>query len=114
MNLEKNDQIQQAHCVFDHHHHRLRGELLARLAREHAAAPGATARQHPRHLPLGKWILGSALGVAAMLLVALISWRLLAPSNPAANRSLVSSPASVIKSVFVRGWYDERESRPRP
>jgi hypothetical protein len=114
MSIEKNDQLRQVYSVFHHRHQRLRGELLARLARENAAAPGDASRPDPCHLRIGRWILGSALGIAAMLLVAVTSWQLLAPSNPAANRSLVSSHVSVLKSIFVRGWYDESENRPSP
>jgi hypothetical protein len=114
MSIEKDDQIQQAYSVFNRQHGRLRDELLARLAQENAAAPGNASPPDSRRLRIGRWILGSALGIAAMLLVGVTAWQLLTPSNPAANGNLVSSHVSIVKSLFVRGWYDDSESRRTP
>jgi hypothetical protein len=109
MSIEKDDQIQQAYNVLHRQHGRWRGELLAQLALENAAAPRNAMPPEPHRLGKDRWIMGSALAVAAMLVVGVIAWQLLAPTVPTANGNMVSSHASIVKSLFVRGWYDESE-----
>jgi hypothetical protein len=114
MSIKKDEEIEQAYRIFGEQHGRRREELLARLARENAGVSGSACPPGAPGLRLGRWMLGSALGVAAMVLVGVTAWQLLAPPDPGAAGNLMSAQVSIVKSVFVRGWYDDAESRPNP
>jgi hypothetical protein len=114
MSLERDDQIKLAYARFDRDHSRLRRELLARLAQEDAASPGKDPPPHPGLGPLriGNWAVGTALGVAAMLVVGVASWCLLAPTDPTARTNLLSLNKQLVNSLYVRGWCDDTQSHP--
>jgi hypothetical protein len=112
MSFQKSDRVEEAYSRFGRDHQSLCQELLARVRQE--ALPtkyDAYGDASPRGLLLKKWFLIPAVGLAAMLLVCIGAARLLAPADPSARASLISSQIRIVKSVCIPGWYDDSQDR---
>ena len=109
MNTEKDARLRDAYSAFSRDHQSLRQELLARVRGEDARAKFGASIAGAR-VPLSRWIMAAAVGLAATIAVSAGVALLLQPADPTGNASVLSSKIGILKSVCVPGWYDRLQN----